>query len=222
MRAALPTGYQQIVARLWLVQNNLGWRLFTMVEAETAPGRRCPLAELADDELIAMYRNGDAEAFDVLFDRHYRPVFNFAACMVGNHGDAEDVLQETFLSVARSAGNYEPRGQFRAWLMRIARNRCLNCIEMRRRRGGSPTVAAIDPPSAGPSPAEMSEAGEWTAVVRREMLALPERQREALVLYAFEEMPYREIAHVLDLPVNTVKTLIYRARAALARAMERH
>jgi RNA polymerase sigma-70 factor (ECF subfamily) len=178
--------------------------------------------EIPDDELISLYRNGDAEAFDVLFGRYYRSVYNFALYMLSNSGRAEDVLQESFLAVARAAKRYEPRGQFRTWLMRIVRNRCLNEIESERVRrivsteSGSVT---LDGPSREPTPLQRLEMAELTAAVTREIGRLPQRQREALVLYAFEEMTYREIAEVLDLPINSVKTLIHRARAALAETL---
>ena len=178
--------------------------------------------EISDDDLILMYRSGDAEAFEVLFDRHYRSVFNFAFYMVRDAGRAEDILQETFLAAARTAKRCEPRGHFRAWLMRIVRNRSLNSIESERLRRGVLTGCELETggcASCEPSPVQNLEADEAAAIVRERILDLPERQREAIVLYAFEAMGYQEIAETLDLPVNTVKTLIHRARAELARAL---
>ena len=72
---------------------------------------------LSDDDLVLMYREGDADAFDVLFDRHHVSVYNFARTMLGPGGGADDVLQETFLSVAQTARRYRPGGWFRwCWL----------------------------------------------------------------------------------------------------------
>jgi RNA polymerase sigma-70 factor (ECF subfamily) len=181
------------------------------------------VADLDDDELMRMFDGGDADAFDTLFDRHRVPVYHFARMMLGSLDGAEDVLQETFLAVARAAGRYEPRGRFRAWLMRIARNLCLDRIERERRRRRVIAESGLDivePDGGGATPAEQAEADEQMTRLRRLIAALPERQREALVLYAFEQMRYREIAEVLGVPLNTVKTLIHRARAALARAFE--
>ena len=178
---------------------------------------------LTDDDLVRMYREGDAEAFDVLFDRHCRGVYGFAHTMLGDGGGAEEVLQETFLSVAQTAASYTPRGRFRSWLMRIVRNRCLNRLESRRARQamlqrGGPDV--VDLPARGPSPSRQVQDDEQRAIVRSAVANLPDRQREAVALYAFEQMTYREIAAVLQMPINTVKTLIHRARASLARALE--
>ena len=178
---------------------------------------------ISDDELIAMYRTGDADAFDVLFDRHYRSVYSFALYMLSDRGRAEDILQETFLAVARTAKRYEPKGCFRTWLMRIVRNRCLNCLEAERVRrdalAGAAAGGAERAPS-DPTPEQCAQARELSDRLGRCIADLPDRQREAIVLLAFEKMSYQQIAETLDLPVNTVKTLIHRARGGLARALE--
>ena len=181
------------------------------------------MADVDDDDLLRMYRDGDADAFDTLFDRYRAPVYNFARVMLGEADGAEDMLQEAFLTVARTARTYEPRGRFRAWLMRIVRNLCLNRIQaerVRRRVVAQSGLDIVQPASREPSPPERLERDERMDRVRRLIGELPERQREALVLYAFERMSYREIAEALDAPMGTVKTLIHRARAALARAVE--
>ena len=181
----------------------------TMSVPTRNPPGRSRVDAVSDDDLISMYRNGDAEAFDVLFDRYYRSVFNFALYMVHDSGRAEDILQETFLAIARTAKRYEPRGHFRTWLMRIVRNRCLNCLEAERIRREALKEAADRPDvsSREPGPEQCAQADELTGQLRRLVMNLPERQREAIVLFAFEKMSYQDIAESLDLPLNTVKTL---------------
>ena len=83
---------------------------------------RFQACELTDDDLMAMYRKGDADAFDTLFDRHYAAVYNFARRMLLDSHRAEDVLQETFLAVMRTAEHYPSKGFFRTWLLRICRS----------------------------------------------------------------------------------------------------
>ena len=181
------------------------------------------MCDLRDDDLMQMYRDGDADAFDTLFGRHRAPVYNFARMMLGHADGAEDVLQDTFLAVARTARSYEPRGRFRSWVMRITRNLCLNRIQaerVRRRVMAEGGLNVIEPAAHEPTPPERVEADEQMTRLRRLIAELPERQREAIVLYAFEQMRYREIGEVLDVPINTVKTLIHRARATLASALE--
>lgn len=178
---------------------------------------------VTDDDLYLMFREGQADAFDVLFDRHYVSVYNFARAMLHDAGGAEEVLQETFLAAARAARTYEPRGIFRTWLLRIARNRCLNRLEAQVARrevlAGDHAVILRQHPSREPSPPQRAIANEQNDLVRRAVLALPDRQREAIVLHAFEGLTYQQIAEVLDMPINTVKTLIHRARAGLAEAL---
>jgi len=180
--------------------------------------------ELTDDDLMRMFRDGDQEAFEALFNRYHASVYNYARHMLRDPHRAEDVLQDTLVAVARAAGRYEARGCFRTWLMRICRNKCLNVIEAERRRRSAmrdTDLQVLEPASDGPSPPERVQAGERVARVRRAISGLPERQREAIVLYAFEQMTYREISEVLDVPIGTVKTLIHRGRVALAEMLER-
>lgn len=180
------------------------------------------MPDIPDDELMGMFRDGDVEAFDVLFDRYHRPVYNFARFMLGDAGGAEEIMQETFLAVARAANSYEARGRSRAWILGIARYRCLARIESERARRTVVEESGLDviePASGEPPPPERIVRDERAAAVRQAISKLPDRQREAIVLYAFEDMAYREIAEALGTPINTVKTLIHRARASLARML---
>ena len=181
------------------------------------------MSDLGDDELIRLHCDGDADAFDALFDRHYVSVYNFARLMLHDAGAAEEVLQETFLAVAQAARAYQPRGHFRTWLLRIVRNRCLNRLAALRAQHellADSGLSVVEPASPEASPSRRLEADETAAAVRAMVEKLPDRQREAIVLYAFERMKYRQIAEALDVPIDTVKTLIHRARAALAAALE--
>lgn len=188
-----------------------------------APNGHADSPELADEELLRMYCDGDIDAFDTLFDRHHVPVYNFARFILGDALGAEEIMQDTFLAVARSARRYEARGRFRAWILGIARYRCLAALETARARRAvieSSGIEFVDAASGEPSPSERIVRDERAAAVRRAISQLPDRQREAIVLYAFEDMTYREIADALGTPINTVKTLIHRARSALAESVQ--
>ena len=179
--------------------------------------------DISDDDLVRMYAEGDESAFDMLFGRYCAAVYNFACVMIHDSHKAEEILQETFLAVIRALPAYTPQGKFKNWLLRIARNRCLNRIEAERsaRVVADDTVLdALSPASALPSPSDRAQAHEREARIRRAVAGLPDRQREAIALYAFEQMRYEDIARTLEVPVNTVKTLIHRGRATLAQELE--
>ena len=130
------------------------------------------------------------EALNVLFDRHYASVYNFALHMLADAGQAEDVLQESFLSVIRSADRYQARGCFRTWLLKICRNRCLNILESERARRHLLQQNGFQflPGKRHVSVVEALSRAEQLDLVQREMARLPERQREALLLHVFENL----------------------------------
>ncbi|MBT3378167.1 MAG: sigma-70 family RNA polymerase sigma factor [Lentisphaerae bacterium] len=175
---------------------------------------------MTDDDLMALMRSGDDDAFDVLFDRHYASVYGLACALLQDHDGARDVLQETFLSVLRNARRYHASGTFRPWLLRICRNRCLTLLETTRNRRRLLDTARTELSAPMyPSAARQVDTGDALRVVQAELHRLPERQREAIVLHAIEGLRYREVAEVLGVPLNTVKTLIRRARLTLAQAV---
>ena len=176
------------------------------------------LADRIDDDLLRRYAGGDTAAFEQLFDRHAASVYNFARYLLGSASLAEDALQETFLAVARSADRSEPRGLFRPWLLRIARNCCRTLIS-RQPPVAPPPARQIDPRQ--PSALRLCEQMDELEAVRRGLDALPPAQREAIVLYAFEELTYPQIAQVMAIPEGSVKTLIHRGRATLQRRLHR-
>ena len=180
------------------------------------------MGPLTDDDLMRLYADGDETAFDVLFDRYHVAVFHLARMILRGDGAAEEVLQETFLAVARNAAGYTPKGSFRPWLMRIARNLCLNRLQAERARQMI-SGAGVDPDThAGDDvgPADAAETRERAALLRRAIERLPDDQRQAIALYSLDEITYREIAEVMGKPLNTIKTLIRRGRSTLARELE--
>ena len=168
--------------------------------------------DLSDEQLMAMFRHGNRSAFELLFERHRRGVYNFALRMVGERAAAEDACQETFLRVVTGAATYQPAGRFRAWLFRIARNCCLKAL---RKRFG-PQMEMERFPSAQEGPAAAASRAEIEQRLEKAILRLPENWREAFLLRYRHGMEYQEIAEVTEQPVGTVKTYIHRARRALA------
>lgn len=175
-------------------------------------------AELA---LVARARRGDAEALDTLVLRYQDRVFNMCYRMLANRDDALDVAQEVFLTVFRSIGRFEERARFSTWLYRITVNRCRD--ELRRRASVKHTRPQslhasedpVDPRGPEPAPDEQASAKELESLVERCIEELPGDVREVLVLRDTQDLPYDDIASILDIPVGTVRSRLNRARTLL-------
>ncbi len=184
-----------------------------------------------DAALMLAFQGGDETAFRALFEKYGRAMVAFCHHFVRNAARAEELAQDVFLKLYRSAERYRPAARFKTYLYRIAANHCLN--EIRRgeyvsRRGEDRSEAGAgpaDPDSLAGGTATPEEAVLATALERAvgELLArLPEKQRAALVLGRFEGMSYDEIADVLGTSVSAVKSLVHRATVAAAEALEPH
>jgi RNA polymerase sigma-70 factor (ECF subfamily) len=179
-----------------------------------------------DAALMVRVRRGDRDAFAQLYDRNARSVVNFAYRFVQDRARAEELTQEIFLKLHRSASSYTPSARFKTFLFRIAANHCLN----ERRRGeykvesaaleqGADTTAQTAAPGAeGPDEALVGR--ELERALGAALEALPARERIAFTLCRFEGMPYRDIAETLDASEAAVKSLIHRATVAVARQLE--
>jgi RNA polymerase sigma-70 factor (ECF subfamily) len=172
------------------------------------------VAVCSDAELIQRTGAGDRSAFEKLYKRYSRPVFALALRRLGDRGRAEDALQETFVSIWRSARTYKPeRGPGAPWLYGVARN----AIVDRSRARNEPPAEAPDEPSLDKSPEDRAE-GSWLRWrVHRALETLPEREREVIALAYWSDLSQSEVAAKLGIPLGTVKT---RTRAALARLAE--
>jgi len=144
-----------------------------------------------------------------LFDEHHVPLFRFAYRLTGSVADAEDVVQACFLELLRPDCSYDPsRAPIRTWLFGIVRNQSLKRL---RHRG----VPELEKAEDAPSPEQEILRGEIEDVVRRAVLALPEQQREVLILAHYEQLALAEIAGILEIEVGAVKSRLQRARASL-------
>ena len=175
-----------------------------------------------DIALMLRVKSGDEEAFQELVERHQHRIVGTVAKMLGTDGDAEDIAQQVFVRVWQSAPRYEPGAKFTTWLLTITRNLVFN--EMRRRRRSRLVAMESEDDQrrfeefadaeARPA-ADLASEAELQAAITREIAALPEAQRMAVILRRFEEMPYEEIAKVLETSVPAVKSLLFRARTEL-------
>jgi RNA polymerase sigma-70 factor (ECF subfamily) len=181
-----------------------------------------------DVELMGRIRRGDFAAFEELIEIHQRSVIGTVAKMLGNPSDAEDIAQQVFIRVWKSAVRYEPQAKFTTWLFTITRNLVFNEVRRRQRK---PTVSMQEREETthrvvedvqGSSPDEELLRSEMEAAIDRAIDALPEKQRLAVVLRRYEEMPYEEIGVVLSMSVPAVKSLLFRARAQLKETLQRY
>ena len=167
-------------------------------------------------------RNGDMSAFELIVMRYKDLITNFIYRSIGDYHRAEDVAQETFLRVFKSASRYEPKCQFKNWIYLIATNLCRNEIRNRNRRN----MAYLDDlapededinysvlmQDVSQLPDELYEKKERSLLIQQTINRLPENQRLALLLVTYQNLRYDEIAEVLDCSVSAVKSLIHRAR----------
>lgn len=178
-----------------------------------------------DVALMGRIGAGDHAAFRTLVERHQDAVVGTVAKMLGNSSDAEDVAQQVFLRIWRHAKNYRPDAKFTTYLFTIARNLVFNESRRRSRRKEISTEEREETshleveasPDRQPD-AELLQA-ELQRAVDAAIAALPEAQRMAVVLRRYEQMPYEEIAVVLKLSLPAVKSLLFRARAALRESL---
>jgi RNA polymerase sigma-70 factor (ECF subfamily) len=171
----------------------------------------------ADDAIIALIQDGRAgEAFEQLMPAYRRRVFGLAYSLLRDRGAAEDVAQEVFVKLWQALPRYDGRAQLSTWIYAITRNASISAMRKRRRSLSlSDPVVLEEVESRGTIPAvEHADEALW-----REVAALPDKQRQVVTLYYQEERTVEEVAAMMGLPVNTVKTHLHRARATLAAAL---
>jgi RNA polymerase sigma-70 factor (ECF subfamily) len=177
--------------------------------------------DVDDVRLMSLVANGDTQAFEHLVERHQALVIGTVGRMLGSNSDVEDLAQQVFLRVWRSAGRYVPRAKFTTWLLKITRNLVFN--EMRRTKRQAQIPIQTDPQGEDlpvkdesvQSPAETMLEHELQQAIESAIEELPATQRMALILRRYEGRSYEEIADILDLSVPAVKSVLFRARTEL-------
>jgi RNA polymerase sigma-70 factor (ECF subfamily) len=174
-------------------------------------GRRLRSADphrLADEELMELVHAGEAQAFEVLFDRHGDAAFSLAYRMCGRRAMAEDVVQEAFLSLWRTGARYDPaRGSVRAWLLRVVHNRTIDTFRRATIRDGRDVhdEAAAERLAAAELTDQEVQRREDVRQVRGALEELPADQRQVIELAYFGGLSHSQIAEALGLPAGTVK-----------------
>jgi RNA polymerase sigma-70 factor (ECF subfamily) len=186
-------------------------------EADTLAGVPEPL-EL--EELVRSSQHGDRTAFAELFRRHRSDVARLVYRMLGPTADAEDVVQEVFLQVHRSLGEFRGQAKFTTWLHRVT----VNVVLMTRRAARSRPAFSGEPlidyePDHGPLPDEDAARRQRIEAFRRLLDKLPEKKRTVFILHELEGRSPAEIAEIVEAPVLTVRTRLFYARRELDQMM---
>jgi RNA polymerase sigma-70 factor (ECF subfamily) len=167
------------------------------------------LTRLADEDLLTLVERGDADAFEVIYDRHARVAFSLAFRLLGDREAAEDLVQDALLAVWRGAGTYtSARGSVRTWLLSIVHNRGvdrLRTLAAMARRQDALEQAELRRPDE-PDAEALGIGQALAGSVRRELGALPSEQSEVLKLAYYGGFTHHEIAEMLQLPLGTVKS----------------
>jgi RNA polymerase sigma-70 factor (ECF subfamily) len=178
----------------------------------------------SDEELVEACQAGESSAFDLLVTRWEDKIRGAAYRLLGSEEEARDAAQEAFLKAYRALPGFKGEARFSSWLYRIAVNLCRD--RLRRRKGrrlvslealeeGGPVIAA-----RGPETQDLIQQLDLRRAVRRAIGALPEEQREILILKEYQGLTFLEIAQALELPVSTVKTRLYRGLVQLRLQLE--
>src|SRR6266481_1987105 len=189
------------------------------------PGRSDEDAE--DVRLMKLVSHGDTSAFETLVQRHQSLVGGTVVHMLGSNSDVEDIAQQVFIRVWKSALRYVPRAKLTTWLLKITRNLVFN--ELRRSKRHAHIPLQTDPGAEefplkdekNPAPDASLLETELRQAIDDAITQLPESQRMALILRRYEQLSYEEISEVLDLSVPAVKSVLFRARTELRSRLNR-
>lgn len=207
---------------LFHLTHSAGAALPGVESAVTAPAS----ALTEEAALVARARAGDQDAFSTLVRLHQRHVYNLALRMLRDTEEASEATQEVFLAAWQGLHGFRGDARFATWLYRIAYNHCLKLVEHRRRdaatRAELAAESAREQSPAGTLSAHLAQDAERSMreQVRGEIANLPPKYRVVLVLRHLQELSYEEMAEVLRVPIGTVKTQLFRARALLKERLE--
>ena len=188
----------------------------------------------SDEELMLSYRDGDEDAFDMLYRRYEKPLLNFIYRMVMNAADAESLCQDVFLRVVRVKRKYKATAQFKAWLFRIALNLCRDRVRrMKHRSHLSLNVLTLSQddedaelqdliPDPSSNPVKYVETDEQQALIQGAIASLPEDQHLVVILKEYQGLKFSEIADIMNCPIGTVKSLNHRAHERLRKMLAKY
>lgn len=175
-----------------------------------------------DEQLVAKVQAGDRHSFDLLVLKYQHKVMGLVRRFVKDQTEAEDLAQEAFIKAYRAIGSFRGDSAFYTWLYRIAVNTAKNALDARKRRPGSDLdiddvedFAFSDSLRIDENPESLLASEDMHRVVEETLAGLPEELRIALMLREFDGLSYEDIAQIMDCPIGTVRSRIFRAREAV-------
>lgn len=180
----------------------------------------------SDSELIQRVLQGETEAFRELVERYRDAVYGFAFHLVRNFGDAQDLTQEVFLAAYQCMEGIRDHSKFAGWLRGITANLCMGHLRKRREHASFDDLSeeerevGVDAVSRQLTPVEECEKEELSKVIQKALESLPEKHQLCVTLHFMDGMSYQEIGAFLDVPVNTVKSWMHRAKGKLRRVLQ--
>ncbi|HTP30377.1 MAG TPA: sigma-70 family RNA polymerase sigma factor [Anaeromyxobacteraceae bacterium] len=185
--------------------------------------KRSNVVASAEDEtdrmLLGAIAAEDRRAFEVLYRRHRSRVYGYIRGIVRDPELAEDLLTETMVLVWQRAAGFAGHSRVSTWMIGIARHKAIDAVRASARRAAGVSAEANSPPDPPMTPADSAHAEQLASLTHQALRRLTRNHFEALRLAFFEELPYSEIARVLAIPPNTVKSRVHYAKAALGRHM---
>jgi RNA polymerase sigma-70 factor (ECF subfamily) len=187
-----------------------------------------PDAQAKDSDIIALLQSGALEpAFQLTLARYQDKVYRLCCALLRDPTAAEDAAQESLVRIWKAIGSYDQRASLSTWIYTITRNRCLTAIERRREMASLSDEAveaeahALGELQREPQGGSGAEFDDDSELLRELVNLLPERYRRTLTLFYYEDRSVSEVASMLAMPEGTVKTTLFRARAALAEQLRR-
>lgn len=187
-----------------------------------------------DEALMQRYRNGEKDAFEILYRQYEKPVLDFIYRMVMNSSDAESLCQEVFYRVVKSREKYKVTARFKTWLFQIALNLCRDRLRRMKHRShlslNSPALTQTDEDIelqdciANPTPDVTTnvEYEQLGALIKTAIASLPEEEHLVVVLKDYQGMKYSEIAEIMKCPIGTLKSHNHRANQKLRKVLSKY
>ncbi len=194
---------------------------------------KLPRPDLDDNQLLQLHLDGDSLAFGHLIERFRQELYAFLARFTGDGHLAEDVFQETFLQLHTSAETFDMSRRLKPWLYTIAANKARDALRKRARRPAASLDVGLDSSNDQsrshadllegkiPEPSEISTNHETRDLVKQVISELPDNLRDVLILAYFQQLPYKDIADVLQAPLGTVKSRLHSAVREFATRWQR-